>query len=149
MLAGGFVYDRLTKRGVMVVMSASLVIATGCLAFLWLLPSPNVDSTVGIVPAIVAIFLLGTAISPAYYLPMSVFSIHFGGQHCGVLIGLIDACGYGLAIVFFLVGSDVAQNYGWPNLIAILIVVSIVALIVTTIFLYFEWRIALKTSSTK
>ena len=149
MLVGGFVYDRLTKRGVMGVLCALLVIATGCVAFLWLLPNPNVNSTAGIVPAMVAIFLLGTAISPAYYLPMSVFSINFGGKHCGVLIGLIDACGYGLAIVFFLVGSDVAQHYGWPNLLAILIGVSVVALIVTTLFLYVDWRIALKTSTTK
>jgi sugar phosphate permease len=149
MLVGGFVYDKLTKRGVMGVLSASLVIATGCVAFLWLLPNPNVNATTGIVPAIVAIFLLGTAISPAYYLPMSVFSIQFGGKHCGVLIGLIDACGYGLAIVFFLVGSDVAQQYGWSSLLAILVVVSVVSLIVTTLFLYVDLRNSLKTSTTK
>jgi sugar phosphate permease len=149
MLVGGFVYDKLTKRGVMGVLSATLVIATCCVTFLWLLPNPNVNSSVGIVPAIIAIFLLGMAISPAYYLPMSVFSIHFGGKHCGVLVGLIDACGYGLAIVFLLVGSDVAQYYGWSNLLAILVGVSVVALIVTTLFLYIDWRIALKTSATR
>ena len=97
----------------------------------------------------VAIFLIGLAISPAYYLPMSVFSIQFGGKHCGVLIGLIDACGYGLAIVFFLVGSNVAQYYGWPNLLAILIVVSVVALIVTTLFLYVDWRVSFKAATAK
>jgi high-affinity Fe2+/Pb2+ permease len=80
---------------------------------------------------------------------MSVFSIHFGGKHCGVLIGLIDACGYGLAIVFFLVGSDVAQQYGWSSLLAILVVVSVVSLIVTTLFLYVDLRNSLKTSTTK
>jgi len=64
------------------------------------------------------------------------------------LIGLIDACGYGFAIVFFLVGSDVAQQYGWPSLLAILVVVSVVALIITTLFLYIDWRIALRTSAT-
>ena len=39
----------------------------------------------------VILFLYGLTVAPAYYLPMIVFSIEFGGKHCGVLIGLIDA----------------------------------------------------------
>jgi len=31
---------------------------------------------------------------------MSVFSIAFGGPHCGVLIGLIDAAGYAAAMLY-------------------------------------------------
>jgi hypothetical protein len=65
-----------------------------CLALLWMLPNVNLNTRTELVLTIGAIFLFGCAISPAYYLPMSVFSINFGGRHCGLLIGLIDAFGY-------------------------------------------------------
>jgi MFS family permease len=76
---------------------------------------------------------------------MSVFSIHFGGKHCGVLIGLIDACGYGAAMVFDVVGGRVAEQHGWQSFLAILAVVSVVTLVVATLFLFVDWQFSLKT----
>jgi sugar phosphate permease len=147
MLVGGFVYDKLTKRGIMRALCASLGIAVVCVGFLWLLPDLGLGSGGSILTAIVAIGTLGMAVSPAYYLPMSVFSIHFGGKHCGVLIGLIDACGYGAAMVFDVVGGHVAEQHGWQSFLAILAVVSVVTLVVTTLFLFVDWQFSLKTAT--
>jgi OPA family sugar phosphate sensor protein UhpC-like MFS transporter len=144
MLVGGFVYDKLTKRGIMGALCALLVVAVVCVGFLWLLPDLGVSTGASIVTAIVAIGVLGMAVSPAYYLPMSVFSIHFGGKHCGVLIGLIDACGYGAAMAFDVVGGQVAEQHGWQSFLAILAVMSVVTLVVTTLFLFVDWKVSSK-----
>ena len=148
MLVGGFVYDKLTKRAVMCVLCGLLGVAQVCVGFLLFLPSLSVDSGTSIVLAIVAIFVLGMAISPAYYLPMSVFSIQFGGKHCGVLIGLIDACGYGAAIVFDVVGGTVAEQSGWQSFLVILAVVSVLTLVVTTWFLFVDCQVSVSTETT-
>ncbi|MBP87349.1 MAG: MFS transporter [Planctomycetaceae bacterium] len=147
MLVGGFVYDKLTKRGIMRALGALLGVAVVCIGVLWLLPGLGVGARVSIVMAVVAIGMLGMAISPAYYLPMSVFSIHFGGKHCGVLIGLIDACGYGAAMVFDVMGGQVAEQHGWQSFLATLAVVSVITLVVTTMFLFVDWKISLKTAT--
>ena len=87
-------------------------------------------------------------VSPGYYLPMSVFSIQFGGKYCGLLVGLIDACGYGAAMVFDVVGGRVAEQHGWQSFLAILAVVSVVTLVLTTLFLFVDWKDSLKSSTT-
>jgi sugar phosphate permease len=148
MLVGGFVYDKLTKKGIMRALCALLGVAVACVGLLWLLPDLSVGTSGSIVAAIVAIGVLGMAVSPSYYLPMSVFSIHFGGRHCGFLIGLIDACGYGAAMVFDVVGSRVAEQHGWQSFLATLAVVSVVTLVVTTLFLFVDWKDSLKTATT-
>ena len=74
------------------------------------------------------LFLYGLTVAPAYYLPMSVFSIEFGGAHCGVLIGLIDAAGYAAAMLYqFGGGAIVDRPGGWQNMLILLLAVSALA----------------------
>ena len=72
---------------------------------------------------------------------MSVFSINFGGRHCGLLIGLIDAIGYTGAMVFDFVGGSVAdQQGGWQSFLTILVLVSLTVTVTITLFLYLDFR---------
>ena len=112
-----------------------------CLALLLMLPSINLNPRSELVLTIGTIFLFGCAISPAYYLPMSVFSISFGGRHCGLLIGLIDAIGYTGALVFDFVGGSVAdQPGGWQSFLTILVLVSLTVTVTMTLFLHLDSR---------
>ena len=112
-----------------------------CLLLLLRLPNIGLNPWSELVLTIGTIFLFGCAISPAYYLPMSVFSINFGGRHCGLLIGLIDAVGYAGAMVFDFVGGSVAdQQGGWQSFLTILVLVSLMVTVAMTLFLYLEFR---------
>ena len=72
---------------------------------------------------------------------MSVFSIDFGGKHCGLLIGLIDAIGYSGAMVFDFVGGAVAdQEGGWQSFLMILCLVSVAATLAMSLFLTLDYR---------
>jgi OPA family sugar phosphate sensor protein UhpC-like MFS transporter len=94
---------------------------------------------------VIPIFLFGFSISPAYYIPMSVFSIAFGGKHSGFLIALVDVFGYTGAFLFNFFGGSIAQNQGWPTFLASLLAVAILALVTLTMFLHLEYKSAKKT----
>ena len=138
---GGFVYDRLSKKNIVIAMSATLIIAVLCLLCLRFLGANALGSQTELVLTIGLIFIFGFAISPAYYIPMSVFSISFGGKHCGLLVGLIDALAYFGAMVFDFVGGAVANKEGgWQDFLLILLVTSVLATIIMTTFLYADYR---------
>jgi len=137
---GGFVFDKLSKRNVVFVMGSSLVIAILCLLFLRYLGTTELGARFELILTIGLIFIFGFAISPAYYIPMSVFSIDFGGKHCGLLVGLIDALAYFGAMIFDFVGGAVANKEGgWQDFLLILIVTSVFAAIIMTTFLYVDY----------
>ena len=139
--SGGFIYDRLSKKRIVITVGATLAVAVLCLIGLRLLGTHDLDATLELVLTIVLIFAFGFAIAPAYYIPMSVFSIGFGGRHCGLLIGLIDAFAYFGAMMFDFIGGAVANKEGgWQDFILILIVTSVLATILMTIFLYLDYR---------
>ena len=139
--SGGFIYDKLSKRNIVYTISANLIVAVLCLLSLRLLGVYDFGSGLELVLTMVLIFLFGFAISPAYYIPMSVFSIGFGGKHCGLLVGLIDAFAYFGAMMFDFIGGAVAnEEGGWEDFILILIVTSIVATLIMTTFLYLDCR---------
>ena len=72
---------------------------------------------------------------------MSVFSVDFGGVHCGVLVGIIDAVGYLAAMAFDFLGGAVAdQADGWSEFLKILLTVSIVGSVTLSWFLVLEYR---------
>ena len=137
---GGFVYDKLSKKNIVYAMGASLAIAVLCLLGLRLLGEVDFGNGLELILTISLIFVFGFAISPAYYIPMSVFSIGFGGRHCGLLVGLIDAFAYFGAMMFDFIGGAVANKEGgWEDFILILIVTSIAAAIIMTTFLYLDY----------
>ncbi len=138
---GGFVFDKLSKKNVIYVLGATLVIAILCLFSLQFLGTIQWDTQTELILTICLIFIFGFAISPAYYIPMSVFSISFGGKHCGLLVGLIDALAYVGAMTFDFVGGAVANKEGgWQDFIGILIVTSFIAAVTMIIFLYVEYK---------
>jgi len=140
-LSGGFVYDRLSKKNIVYTMSANLTVAVLCLLGLRFLGINELGASFELVTTVVLISVFGFAISPAYYIPMSVFSIGFGGKHCGLLVGLIDAFAYFGAMMFDFIGGAVASREGgWEDFILILIVTSILATVIMTLFLYLDYR---------
>ena len=113
LIATSFLYDRVSKRRRVVVLGGLLGVSCLCVLLLWklgdlpLAPSQRLSAALG------SIFLFGFTISPAYYIPMSVFSIAFGGKHSGFLIALIDVFGYSAAMIFTFFGGSIAEEYGW------------------------------------
>ncbi len=137
---GGFVFDKLSNRSVIYAVAFTLIIAVISLLILWYLGSVELNAQFEFVLTIILIFTFGFAISPAYYIPMSVFSISFGGKHCGLLVGLIDALAYFGAMTFDFVGGAVANKEGgWQDFLLILIVTSVIATITMIVFLYDDY----------
>ena len=145
---GGFIVDKVSKKKLIYVMGSTLVVAIFCLLSLRYLGTVEFEAQFELALTIGLIFAFGFAISPAYYIPMSVFSISFGGRHCGLLVGLIDAFAYFGAMIFDFVGGAVANKEGgWQDFLSILIVTSIIATITMIIFLYVEYQSSKSTKN--
>jgi sugar phosphate permease len=128
LLAGGWVYDRVPRRERPLLLGGMLVFAALCLGALFAMGRAALAPETAFALTVVVLFLYGLSVAPAYYLPMSVFSIEFGGPHCGVLIGLIDAAGYAAAMLYqFGGGAMVDRPGGWQNMLALLFAVSALA----------------------
>lgn len=137
-LAGGVLYDKLTTSGRMRVLGGLLMSGLAAIILLRFLPELGLHESAALGVAVAATFIFGLAVSPAYYIPMSVFSIQFGRARSGVLIGLIDAFGYGATMIFAPLAGAVIQDQGWPAFLTILVIISAVALSFTTAFLVGE-----------
>ena len=133
-----FVYDRLPKKALVWVLGGMLTVSCLCVMTLW-----NLDflpKGIRTPAAIGTIFLLGLTISPAYYIPMSVFSVSFGGTHSGFLVALIDVCGYSGALLFNFFGGSIAQHYGWSVFLSGLLTIAVLATVCTITFLTLDCR---------
>ena len=138
LLITSFYYDRLSKLQLIGVIGCQLLFSVAAVLLLWrldLVPE-SMQATV----AIITIFLLGLAISPAYYVPMSVFSVAFGGKHAGFLVAVIDIFGYAAAILFNYFGGTIAKDHGWPTFLSLLLAVTLLATICMVSFLTLDWR---------
>ncbi len=140
LIASAVFYDRLSKRQLVWVMGGLLGLSCLSVLFLWSLPSLSLAASLRLPAAMISIFVFGFTISPAYYIPMSVFSIAFGGRHSGFLIALIDVFGYAGAFVFNFFGGSIAQHYGWPVFLGLLLTVAVLALVTLTAFLHLEHK---------
>ena len=140
-LIGGFLFDELTKKKRVFVLGGMMTFATGCIIVLLLLKKPNIQENNLLSIALSAIMIYGLMIAPCYLIPMSVFSVDFGGKHCGVLVGIIDAAGYLASMVFEFLGGAVADRVdGWQQFLKIILNVSIIGTIALTIFLIIDYR---------
>ena len=137
----GLIYDRLTRKQRIYFVGASLVVGCLCIAgLIWITEAPY-DLTLRFNVALALILLLGACIAPAYYLPMSVFSVEFGGARSGVLVGFIDATGYAAEAVFMPYAGRLAdQSGGWTHYMWLLFVIACVGLVSTAMFLYRDHR---------
>ena len=140
-LVGGFVFDRLTKIKRVFVLGAMMTLATACIAVLLVLPNQNLQDNNMLWIALSMIMVYGLMIAPCYMIPMSVFSVDFGGKHCGVLVGIIDAAGYLASMAFEFIGGAVADRVdGWQQLLNIIFNVSCVGTITLIIFLFMDYN---------
>ena len=140
-LAGGFIFDLLSKKKRIFVLGGMMVCAVLCVALLLALPKWGLSDDFGLWTALLAIMLYGLAIAPCYYIPMSVFSVDFGGTHCGILVGIIDAAGYLAAMAFDFLGGAVADGMdGWHQFLNILLGVSILGSVSLPLFLLLDYR---------
>jgi len=140
-LPGGLIFDLLSKKNRIFVLGGMMIVSVFCVALLLALPRLGLTGDFGLWPALFAIMLYGLAIAPCYYIPMSVFSVDFGGMRCGVLVGIIDAAGYLAAMAFDFLGGAVADEVdGWHKFLSILFGVSILGSVALPLFLFLDYR---------
>ncbi len=133
-----FVYDGLSKRSLIWTLGGLLAISCLCVLLLWRF---DVVPLAGRTPvAIATLFVLGLTVSPAYYIPMSVFSVDFGGKHSGFLVSLIDVFGYSGAMLFNFFGGSIALYYGWTVFLGGLLAIACSATAFMVTFLTLDWR---------
>jgi len=146
---GGFIFDKLTKKRRIFVLGGMMTLATGCIVILLSLPESNIQEASLPWIALSAIMIFGLMIAPCYLIPMSVFSLDFGGKHCGVLVGIIDAAGYSASMIFEFLGGAVAdQANGWQQFLHIILNVSIIGTISLILFLIMDHRALSKSKDT-
>ena len=135
LIAGGYVYDKVSRKGRAPLLGGLLALCVLCLAALFAMGRAPLDPGTAFVATTVVLFLYGLAVAPAYYLPMSVFSIEFGGKHCGVLIGLIDAAGYAAAMLYQFGGGALLDGPGgWQKMLTLLLATAALATATTVWF---------------
>jgi len=146
---GGFIFDKLTKKRRIFVLGGMMTLATGCIVILLSLPESNIQEASLPWIALSAIMIFGLMIAPCYLIPMSVFSLDFGGKHCGVLVGIIDAAGYSASMIFEFWGGAVADQVdGWQQFLHIILNVSIIGTVTLILFLVIDHRSLFKPKDT-
>jgi len=136
---GGFIFDNLTKKKRVFALGGMMVLATGCIAILIFLPKSNIQESSTLWVALLVITIYALLIAPCYLIPMSVFSIDFGGKYCGVLVGIIDATGYLASMIFeFLGGAVLDKTDGWQQFLYIMLNISIIGTISLILFLFID-----------
>lgn len=135
LVAGGWLYDRVSRKGRAALLGGMLTLSALCLAALLGLGRLALSPGQAFAATAAVLFLYGLAVAPAYYLPMSVFSIEHGGRRCGLLIGLIDAAGYGAAMLYqFGGGALIDRPGGWQDMLLLLLALSAAAIVSTVAF---------------
>ncbi|AAZ25016.1 MFS transporter [Colwellia psychrerythraea] len=143
LLASIAFYDRFSKRGIRTVLTLSLILSLLSVLTLQYLPLFNLSAEINYLVALGAIFLFAFSISPAYYLPMSIFSIEFGGPHSATLVCLIDAFGFAASATFAFIGGRLADSSGgWSSFMNMLILISAVGIISVWAFMHSEYKAA-------
>lgn len=148
-LIGGFIFDKLGREKVTKIIGVYLGLAVASLVFILSLPQLNLSPQTTVMATLMALFIFGFTVSPAYYLPMSIFSIDYGGPYSGFLIALLDATGYLASVFFSLRGSRLLdQGTGWTQFLTLLIGVAIFAWATTVLFLHGESKVATQKLAT-
>jgi len=141
LLAAVAFYDRFSKKGLRRVLTIALILSTACVVALQVLPRLGLGPDSNFAAALALILIFGAMISPAYYIPMSVFSIEFGGPHSATLICLIDAFGFAASASFGFVGGRLADGAGgWFSFMTMLVAVSITGTLTVWGFLHADYK---------
>jgi len=139
-------YDKFSKRGIRTVLTIALILSLLSVLTLQYLPLFNLNAESNYLVALGAIFLFAFSISPAYYLPMSIFSIEYGGPHSATLVCLIDAFGFAASATFAFIGGRLADSSGgWSSFMNMLILIAAVGIISVWAFMHSEYKAAKRT----
>jgi sugar phosphate permease len=134
-------YDRFSKRDIRTVLTIALILSLLSVLTLQYLSLFNFSAELNYSVALGAIFLFAFSISPAYYLPMSIFSIEYGGPHSATLVCLIDAFGFAASAAFAFIGGRLADSAGgWSSFMDMLILISAVGIISVWAFMHSEYK---------
>ena len=115
-------------------MDLLLTIATSCLVAFLMMARLELPADVALSVSLSLLFLFGFSVSPCFYIPMSVFSMEFGGPHAGVLISTLDALSFAASAAFYYFGGGLAQQ-SWSLFLACLSAVSVWSVLTTFAFL--------------
>ncbi len=140
LIIAGIFYDRFTKSQLVSVLGSQLVFGTSCILLLIMFPRVELAEAIRTPAVVGTLFAFGLTIATAYYIPMSIFSVAFGGPHSGFLIALIDIFGYATALLFTYFGGTIAQDYGWTTFLSVLLTIAVLATLTMTAFLYLDAR---------
>jgi sugar phosphate permease len=138
-LIGGYVFDKLSRRTTAWVMGSLLTVATGCLVMFLKMPELGLSGDWPLWLSLALLFVFGLCVSPCYYIPMSVFSIEFGGPHSGFLIALLDAVSFVATAIFYYFGGGIAEK-SWSLFLTVLVAICIWSAVTMLMFLLGEAR---------
>jgi OPA family sugar phosphate sensor protein UhpC-like MFS transporter len=142
LVASVAVYNRLSKRQLRSVLTFSLAVATACILTLKFSNHLHLSEVATFRLALGAIFLFGFSISPSYYIPISIFSIEFGGPHSATLVCLFDAVGLAASATFGFLGGRLADSAGgWDSFMTMIVIIVVVALISVFGFMHAESKL--------
>jgi len=143
LLASIAFYDYFSKKGIRTVLTIAMTLSLLSVLTLKYLYWFDFSVEVNYVVALGAIFLFAFSISPAYYLPMSIFSIEYGGPHSAKLVSFIDAFGFAASAIFAFVGGRLADSAGgWSSFMNMLILISAVGILSVWAFMHSEYKAA-------
>jgi MFS transporter, OPA family, sugar phosphate sensor protein UhpC len=141
LIASVALYNRFSKQQLRSVLTVSLAVATACILTLKFSTHLHLSEAANFRLALGAIFLFGFSISPSYYIPISIFSIEFGGPHSATLMCLFDAVGVGASATFGFVGGRLADSAGgWDSFMNLIVTIVVIATISVFAFMHTESR---------
>ena len=147
LLASMALYDRFSKKGIRTVLTIALVLSLLSVLILKYLFVFKLAPDLNYVVALSAIFVFAFSIAPAYYLPMSIFSIEYGGPHSATLVCIIDAFGFAASATFGFVGGRLADSAGgWSSFMNMLILISAAGVLSIWAFMHAEYKAARTTT---
>ncbi|PCJ17180.1 MAG: hypothetical protein COB02_14125 [Candidatus Cloacimonadota bacterium] len=138
-LIGGYIFDTMPAKMITKTMGTLLTISVLCIVLILNLSYFQLEMSQNIKAVWLCLFTFGFSISPAFYLPMSIFSIKYGGVYSGALICILDIGGFfAAAVSAYTVGWLSDQTMGWHKVLYLLIGLGIITMILTVMFLHGE-----------
>ena len=96
--------------------------------------------------ALVLAFIFALSIAPSYYIPMSIFSIEYGGPHSAKLVCIIDAFGFAASAAFGFIGGRLADSSGgWGSFTNMLLVLAAINVASVWGFMQAEYKASLNS----
>eukprot|EP00762_Andalucia_godoyi_P005069 ANDGO_04043.mRNA.1 putative hexose phosphate transport protein len=148
---GGFLMDKMQSQQqamdkCLTITLSALTVSSLLLGVVYLL-SQDGSSAFVVFLTIVLLLCMGFALGFPCYLPMNLYGLSVGKEECGILVSLIDSCGYTAAIAFDYVAGFLARDENWAALLFIVFVFSALGTLATHLYMKKEIQIAKAANS--